>query len=503
MLLLTPSASIIHFKMRTYKNTASMLFNSYHFIFLFLPTTLLMHHGLRRHSTIAAQILLTMASLSFYALLDLPHLFVLILSALVNFGSGKILSRAAEKSEWLRTALLTWGIGFNLSLLAGYKYFSFISYTFGWPAFFPDSPIVPLGISFFSFHQIAYQVDIYRRRFQSAGFQDYLLFVTFFPHLIAGPIIRYQQFVPQLQQEKRYAWGAAVFFFSAGLCKKVVLADNLAPICDRIFLLAKQSGALPWDEAWKGALAYGLQIYFDFAGYAEMAIGIGLLFGIALPLNFASPYRAHSFIEFWRRWHITLSRFLQDYLYIPLGGNRHGQVRHGANLLFTMGLAGLWHGAGWTFVAWGTAHGVLLTVNHFWRSTVGQRLVFPRPLGIVITFTAVTLLWVLFRAESMQAALFFYQAMIPATPIETAWPPDASSWLTALQWREWLLVAGGLAVVFGLRTTAQWAEYHDEEPKKHPSRISFKHGLAAGAMLLIALKMMAGAPPRSFVYFVF
>ena len=476
-----------------------MLFNSYQFIFLFLPMALLLHRAFLRHSLSAAQAFLAAASLFFYALLDLSHLLLLLFSVLGNFIIGNALHRAVEKKARTDKLLVILGVGFNVVLLAAYKYLPAFGTSAGGPSLFPFLAVAPLGISFFSFHQIAYQVDMYRGRIRPSGLQDYLLFVTFFPHLIAGPIIRYQQFSPQLRQEKRYAWEAAVFFFAAGLCKKVVLADTLAPVCDRIFLLAKQGEPLPWDEAWKGALAYGLQIYFDFAGYAEMAIGIGLLFGIALPLNFASPYRAHSFIEFWRRWHITLSRFLRDYLYIPLGGNRHGQVRHGANLLFTMGLAGLWHGAGWTFVAWGTAHGVLLTVNHLWRSTVGQRLVFPRPLGVVVTFTAVTLLWIVFRAENISAALHFYKALLPVGQnIAVLSRPLLGSPLL----REWLLVGAGLAVIFCLRPTAAWLHYQEDNPAGlNPA--TFPAGLFAGAMLLLALKMMTGAPPRSFVYFVF
>ncbi len=283
------------------------------------------------------------------------------------------------------------------------------------------SILLPLGISFFTFQQIAYLVDAYRRETRERNFFNYALFVTFFPQLIAGPIVHHAEMLPQFARKLRvrpnhFAVGLAIL--TIGLFKKVVLADTLAAWSAPVFQAAESQSSITVFEAWAGVLAYRLQLYLDFSGYSDMAIGVGRMFGIRLPLNFHSPYRSTNIIEFWRRWHITLSRFLRDYLYIPLGGNRKGVSRRYINLLITMVLGGLWHGAGWTFVWWGGLHGLYLVVNHLWRN-VKRRLGWRREGGWwsragsrTVTFLAVVVGWVFFRAITFQGATHLLACMV-------------------------------------------------------------------------------------------
>src|SRR5205807_1895138 len=282
--------------------------------------------------------------------------------------------------------------------------------------------ILPLGISFFTFQQIAYLVDIMRGARIEKDIVSYILFVSFFPHLIAGPLVHHAEMIPQFKRGRtgRSAVLAArgLAIFAAGLFKKVVIADNLAQLVSPVFTHLDAGGGVTTPWAWLATLAYTLQIYFDFSGYSDMAIGLALLFGIRLPVNFASPYKATNIIEFWRRWHITLSRFLRDYLYIPLGGNRLGGMRRYVNLFITMLLGGLWHGAGWTFVIWGGLHGFYLAVNHGWRAlrtTLGwppsKSNRFGAFLGGTITFLAVVVGWVFFRAAQFGSAINMLKGM--------------------------------------------------------------------------------------------
>lgn len=473
-----------------------MLFNSFEFVFLFLPILLAVIYVSRSYSIRLAHGAMIFASLYFYALLDGHHLAVLIFSAIANYTLGEILARRI-RLERPTLGFLFWGTGFNLALLGGYKYLAFIAQIFGM-----DFPAVaaPLGISFFTFHQLSYLVDIYRRIIVPTGIRDYLLFVTFFPHLISGPIIRYGWFAPQLPAPKRpIAYEAGIFFFSAGLFKKTVLADRLAPVADRIFSTADHSVAF-W-EAWKGVLAYTWQIYFDFSGYADMAIGLGLLLGIALPVNFDAPYRAVSITDFWRRWHITLSRFLRDYLYIPLGGSRHGRRRQVFALLLTMTLAGLWHGAALTFVVWGALHGIFLSIAHVWRTTVGRCFALPRLVSILLTFILVAALWVLFRAESFEGAIAHYRAMT-TFEAKVLLPTHWHELILDPVWKEWLWIMAGALVVFVLKPTSRYAGYDHDSPWQR-LQMTFWHAGASGILLWMSLKAMSIEPSRSFVYFVF
>jgi alginate O-acetyltransferase complex protein AlgI len=407
-----------------------MLFNSKIFLFAFLPITFSVFFGLGRNSKLLAQIWLALASLFFYAWWNPPYLVLLLVSATINYGVGQALqARADATSPAARDkALLAAGLAFNLVALGYFKYFAFLLGIFkDLSGYRLDAGhiILPLGISFFTFQKIAYLVDSYTGRIKERSFLNYILFVSFFPQLIAGPIVHYSQVFPQFKDPLTYKINssnviAGLTIFLLGLAKKVVLADEFARSANAGFESAANGTNLSLVAAWIAALGYTLQLYFDFSGYSDMAIGLGRMFNIQLPLNFDSPYKASSIIEFWRRWHMTLSRFLRDYVYIPLGGNRGTAAHRYVNLLLTMVVGGLWHGAAWTFVLWGALHGVYLLINHFWRAMIGNT-DFGRA-GIVaahaITLLAVIVAWVLFRSPDIPSALRLYKGMLGANGAE-------------------------------------------------------------------------------------
>lgn len=391
-----------------------MLFNSYEFIFIYLPIVVLGYFTLAKYRYIkAATAFLAVASLFFYAYWDIRYLGLLVFSIVMNNWFASLI----EHKRSLR--ILFFCVGANFTILGYFKYMGFfltnLNLVFGTAVPVTDI-VLPLGISFFTFTQTAYLVDVYRGETRHYPFVTYLLFVTVFPHLIAGPIIYHRDMIPQFSRLRNFvidyrniALGMSVF--SIGLFKKTVLADNLAPWANHVFA---NVGSLSLLDAWIGAFAYMLQLYFDFSGYSEMAIGLGLLFNFKFPVNFLSPYKATSFIDFWRRWHITLSIYLRNYLYIPLGGNRRGMVRKFFNIFVTFLLGGLWHGAGWTYVLWGGSHGVCIVVNHLWRQ-YGRRL--PLFLSWLITFTALTVTMVIFRAASVSDAVYMLRVMFDASSI--------------------------------------------------------------------------------------
>ncbi len=393
-----------------------MLFNSYEFIFLFLPITLTGFYLISRISHKSAALFLLASSLFFYAWWQPIFLPLLVGSAIFNFVMGNQISRTRLAGGNTR-AVLTAAIMANIFLLCYYKYQHFIGAIFGLSL---DKVEMPLGISFFTFTQIAYLIDVSRRIAWERKPVNYGLFVTYFPHLLSGPILHHAQMMPQFDHPSifRFNWGrftVGLFLLSCGLFKKIILADNLSVYVGRIFSLAETGDKMTFVESWFGALAYTLQIYFDFSGYSDAAVGMSLMFGIRLPMNFFSPYQATSIIDFWRRWHMTLSRFLRDYLYIPLGGNRHGPLRRHLNLMITMLLGGLWHGAGWTFVIWGGLHGFYLLVAHLWRDHVA--LPMPRLLGWMLTFLAVVIAWVWFRGETPAGVWALLQGMYGANGV--------------------------------------------------------------------------------------
>ena len=395
-----------------------MLFNSYSFLLVFLPLTLAGFFAIGRVSRTLAAGWLTLASLVFYGWWSARYVVLLIASIALNYAVGRGIARARTAgAPGTARALLIAGVAVDLATLGYFKYANFFLDTIGTLSGV-DVPlahvVLPLGISFFTFTQIAFLVDVHRGLAKEYNPVHYALFVTYFPHLIAGPILHHKEMMPQFARPRIYvpqagnlAVGATIF--AIGLFKKTVLADRIAPFVAPVFDRAAVDPPTLF-VAWGGALAYTFQLYFDFSGYSDMAIGLSRLFGVQLPLNFASPYKSRSIIEFWRRWHMTLSRFLRDYLYFGLGGNRRGRVRRYANLFTTMLLGGLWHGAGWTFVAWGALHGAYLVINHAWLA-VRERTRLPSfgwagaAAAWGLTFLAVVVGWVLFRAPSFDAAL--------------------------------------------------------------------------------------------------
>jgi alginate O-acetyltransferase complex protein AlgI len=402
-----------------------MLFNSGRFLLVFLPITLIVFFILgkmeRRRLAIAW---LVAASMLFYGWFSVRYLALLAVLILVNFWLGQSLARRFRNGKRSPYPLAC-GIGINLAVLAYFKYANFfvgnVNAAFG-TAFVLQNIILPIGISFFTFQKIAYLVDAHRGEAEGYDLLEFSLFVMFFPQLIAGPIVHHKEIIPQFRcSDLRLSYAdlaAGISLFVIGMVKKVLIADTVSEWANAAFSVAKAGGPLSFFDAWSGALSFALQIYFDFSGYTDMALGLALMVGIRLPQNFNSPYKAHNIIDFWRRWHMTLSRFLRDYIYIPLGGNRRGRARRYLNLLLAMLLGGFWHGAAWTFVVWGGLHGAYLAINHAWQSgreRVGWK-VGLGPIGKVgggvLTFLCVVVAWVFFRAEDFASAAAMLRAMV-------------------------------------------------------------------------------------------
>ncbi len=396
-----------------------MLFNSFAFVFVFLPVTWLAFVVLARRRYRVAIVFLCFASFVFYGYSSLWFLAIMLSSVVANFCLASLLVRAKE--EHARRVLLAVGVIGNLCAIGYFKYANFFLENVG-PLFgvhWVLNLVLPLGISFYTFQKIALLVDIYRREVTEIDPLGYVFFISFFPQLIAGPIVHYSEIVPQMHGSDRnriddLVTGGALFII--GLFKKVAIADSIGVPSTRFFN-AVAAGAQPdLLESWLAALCFGLQIYYDFSAYSDMAVGLGRMFGIDLPINFASPYKAQSVVDFWRRWHITLSRLLRDYLYIPLGGGRRGDVRRSMNLMLTMLIGGAWHGAAWAFIAWGGLHGAYLLINHAWSQlAVAQSLNRYKAWGIVslaLTLVCVMFAWVPFRAGDFGVALTIWKAML-------------------------------------------------------------------------------------------
>jgi alginate O-acetyltransferase complex protein AlgI len=396
-----------------------MLFNSFSFLFAFLPITAIVFFALARKNSAWAAGWLACASLFFYGWWSFRYIPLLVGSIGFNYWAGW---RIGHSTGPVRLRLLVVALVANLSLLAYFKYADFYisSFNFLAHANLPALNIIlPIGISFFTFTQIAFLVDTYQGKVKEYRFVHYLLFVTYFPHLIAGPVLHHKEMMPQFDKAETYrplasniSVGLSIFII--GLAKKVLIADNLASHAAFVFDKSDTPSLL---IAWGGVLAYTFQLYFDFSGYSDMAIGLSRVFGVKLPLNFNSPYKASNIVDFWRRWHMTLSRFLRDYLYIPLGGNRSGPARRHINLMITMVLGGLWHGAGWNFVIWGTLHGAYLIANHTWLA-LASHIRFPsstktwKLIAGLITFISVCFAWVFFRATDLPKAIGIAQGML-------------------------------------------------------------------------------------------
>lgn len=432
-----------------------MLFNSYEFIFLYLPVTFLGFFFIARHSHRGAVLWLAIASLLFYSWWSPKFVFLLLASILFNFTMGYLIDQTKPLKK--AQSILVFSIAADLLLLGVFKYANFFIETahsagFQWNSL---NIVLPLGISFFTFTQIAYLIDVYRGTAHDYNFIHYLLFVTWFPHLIAGPVLHHKQMMPQFKTAATYrpniqSLSVGLTFFSLGLFKKVLLADQFALFANPAFEVAQQGNQLMFSEAWIGALAYTLQLYFDFSGYSDMAVGLSAMFNIRLPFNFDSPYKAASLIDFWRRWHMTLSSFLRDYLYIPLGGNRKGLFRRHFNLMVTMLLGGLWHGASWNFVLWGGLHGIYLVFNHGWRKLMGVKNSpingFEHAFGTLITFLLVVIAWVPFRAANIHASTLIWEGMLKF---------DASNFVAAKNQDALLWILIGLIIIWAAPNTQQ------------------------------------------------
>ena len=397
-----------------------MLFNSYEFIFAFLPITFFIYFYLNsKRLTVASKGFLVFASLFFYSWWNIAYLPLILISMLFNYVVGNSLAKASFENKkgsnksFSKKSILIFGIVANLSLLGYFKYADFFIANFNLVSSSNVNLlhlVLPLAISFFTFQQIAYLVDSYRCETKEYDFLNYALFVSFFPQLIAGPIVHHKEMMPQFASKwnmvknyKNIALG--LFIFSIGLFKKVVIADTFAVWATAGFDTADTLNLI---EAWATSLSYTFQLYFDFSGYTDMAIGIALLFNIKLPINFNSPYKATNIQDFWRRWHITLSRFLRDYVYIPLGGNKKGSFRTYSNLLATFVIGGLWHGAGWTFVFWGFLHGLALIIHRVWTN-LGFKM--NTILAWFITFNFVNIAWIFFRAKEWDDAIKVLKGM--------------------------------------------------------------------------------------------
>ncbi len=441
-----------------------MLFNSYEFIFLYLPVIFLLFFAIAQYcGRRAAIFLLVLASFFFYGWWDWRYVPLLFASICFNYWIGERIRLGVHRKGWL-----TAGIIGNLSLLGYFKYTGFFLSTVnalaGSAVFDVPHIALPLGISFFTFTQTAYLVEEYRGEAEAHSFLTYCEFVTIFPHLIAGPIIRHRDMIPQFTAEKNFsvdyrniAYG--ITLFAMGLFKKTVIADSLAPWVGDVF---SRTDSLTFFEAWIGALSYTFQLYFDFSGYSEMAIGLGLMFNLRFPVNFNSPYQACSMIDFWRRWHMTLGLWVRDYLYIPMGGNRSGEFGKMRNLFVSMLLIGLWHGAGWNFVLWGGIHGVLLMINHQWRRC---NIYLPKALNWGVTFLCATICWVFFRAENLQDALHVVTAMADVGNIVLPAGDSYEKYLGFLQ-------AGGVAF-------APWTLH-----------VSLKHAVVTLVILLFGIRFL-------------
>jgi len=470
-----------------------MNFASNEFLFLFLPATIALVWFLagRLHREHLCLLIFGISS-TFYLFHSVYFYFLLLASILSNYGLGNLVSQ--------RRSALVIGIVFNLSILFTFKYFNFFTAQFGYDAL---NIALPLAISFYTFQQISFLVDRFAGRIESyPTLITYAAYVTFFPQLVAGPIVRFGQVSRRLLSARpfkvslgRLRLGGA--WLVIGLFKKVVLADSLGSVAEAAYTNVAQ---LTFLDAWIGTLAFGLQIYFDFSAYTDIAIGCGLILGLRLPENFDRPYRATNISEFWRRWHMTLSRFLRDYLYIPLGGNRHGPWRRVLNVFIVMLLGGLWHGANWTFVLWGGLHGLFLAFLSLWRKF---GIALPSPAGWFLTFLFVTLAWVAFRANDIDDAARIWLLMAGTEGVVL--PPSASGLarligaeteirpLAAFNLLNLMLVLGALAVVLLAPTTRQFALWR---------RRPLTQASILGVLFALAVILMQDGSGR-FIYFVF
>ena len=508
-----------------------MPFDDFRFVFLFLPCLLGLWFGLLSLPSARKKWLLGGALWSVSAYFywwGSPGFFLPLLALTVfNFALGHYLR------EHPRSRIYWFGLIADLLVLGYFKYANFTIQTLNlFGAHLPlTAVLLPIGISFFTFQKVAYLTDIRRGEHQRWKWNEFFLLVWFFPQLIAGPIVRPHEFIPQWRAMRfgsRALWvnlAVGLTLFLVGLIKKLAIADVAAPYGDLVFGQAAQGVAPRLTDAWIGALAFTVRIYFDFSAYSDMAIGLARILGFKLPINFFSPYRATSIIEFWRRWHITLSRFLRDYIYIPLGGNRMGEARRYVNLMAVMLIGGLWHGASWTFVAWGGLQGLYLSLNHMWRGTGATM---PRLLGWSLTMSAVVFAWVAFRAPDFQSARLIWAGMLGWNGIVL--PPGALANHLAQLWPHYvdirspfnvythiqgrlstMVIPTGLLISWLLPNVYQWLDrfepalYYDRCAHGERMKLGWRPSIptAIGLAVLVVLVLFSAGKPQTYLYWQF
>jgi len=461
-----------------------MLFNSYSFILIFFPLTFLVYSILNRSKlTIASRVWLACASLFFYGWWNPAFLPLILISIAGNYATACSIQRYVKRPKLNKKMILIIGLCFNLLLLGYFKYFNFFISNLNnvLPIKFSVAEIIlPLGISFFTFTQIAYLVDVYRGIAKEYSLLNYTLFVTFFPHLIAGPIIHHKEMMPQFDSIKNKLLNrknifAGSFLFSVGLFKKLILADTF-----RIWANYGFNGNvhLTMIEAWVVSLSYTFQLYFDFSGYTDMALGASLFFNIKLPANFNSPYRALDVQDFWRRWHMTLSRFFRDYVYIPLGGNRRSMPRSYFNILVTFIIGGIWHGAGWLFMLWGFLHGIANMISR-WAKTLNIKL--NMFVAWFLTFNFINLTWVIFRSKDMGTAMNILSSMF-----------DLSKKGSSISSLAFLFILAGFVITLGFKNSNEITQ-----------KVTPSYRWAALIGLLFGLSMLFMTRRSEFLYFQF
>ena len=471
-----------------------MVFSSHIFLFYFLPLSLLVYYSTPRRGK---NIILTVISYLFYGWSNPLFTLLMFSSTLVDYCCGLVIGLAGDNRPGRRKIALICSLVANLSLLGFFKYtgFALESYNqfftlFGDSSFDPVPVLkflLPLGISFYTFQSMSYTIDVYRKDGKCIrNFLDFACFVSMFPQLVAGPIIRFQEVAGQLlgrvHSFEKFARGVA--FFSFGMAKKVLLANS----CGRIADITFSAGTVHWIDSWYGIVAYSFQIYFDFSGYSDMAIGLGLMFGFVFAKNFDSPYCSPSITEFWQRWHISLSTWLREYLYIPLGGNRKGSTRTAVNLAIVMLLGGLWHGASWNFVAWGGLHGVLLGSERL----LGKKPFYaalPKVFRVALTFVLVLIAWVFFRAETFSGALNYLGSMFGLVTV-----PNTSLLLDGLLYSPYHLLAMIVAalVVWGAPQTWDWSR-----------QLGIVKAIIVVAVFILSVAVLSMQSYNPFIYFNF
>ncbi len=482
-----------------------MVFSSFLFLFYFLPLTLVLYYSAPQAWRLGV---LTLLSYVFYGWTNPLYVPLMWLSTTIDYIAGAIISADMTRQNGSHTArqrtALVISVSSNLALLGFFKYFNFgadayrsLMLQLGWSQHVPDAlwqVILPLGISFYTFQSLSYTIDIYRVEARPArSFVDFACYVSLFPQLVAGPIIRFQDLADQLEYRTHTSekFSRGVLLFQLGLAKKVILANPCGSVAEAAF----NAGTLECFQAWWGLVGYAFQIYFDFSGYSDMAIGLGLMFGFTFPENFQSPYCSASITEFWRRWHITLSTWLREYLYIPLGGNRHGRFRTYLNLFLVMLLGGLWHGAAWNFVIWGGYHGLLLAGERAYREFRGRA---PTPpasssLGRIapaaFAFLLVLLGWVLFRGHDMAHAGRYYAALVGVAPQQ---PATALLWSLLFQPYHVLCLLAGAVVVWGCPTAWNFTE------RQTPGKAVW-----GCVLFLLSIVLLATQQYNPFIYFLF